>query len=102
MNRIPINDLSKTIKEGDVLIDVRSRDEAMEGMIEGAILIDIYDPNFESAIEQHDKNKNYFLYCRSGNRSGMAAQMMEAMGFKSVCNLEGGMLDWMGETVETW
>ncbi|MFN5932401.1 MAG: rhodanese-like domain-containing protein [Sphingobacteriales bacterium] len=34
------------------------------------------------------------LYCRSGNRSGMAAMMLETMGFTHVKNLVGGMLAW--------
>ncbi len=90
------------MNDDDVIIDVRSEQEALEGMIEGALLMDIYDPNFGNKVAELDKNKNYFLYCRSGNRSGMAAQMMESMGFRNVTNLEGGMLEWKGKTVQTW
>ena len=79
MNRIDINDLDQNINEGDVLIDVRSQEEAMEGMIEGALLMDIYDPEFGSKVSELDRSKNYFLYCRSGGRSGMACQLMESI-----------------------
>lgn len=102
MNRIDINDLDQNINEGDVLIDVRSQEEAMEGMIEGALLMDIYDPEFGSKVSELDRSKNYFLYCRSGGRSGMACQLMESMGFNKVTNLEGGMMAWNGEIVQTW
>lgn len=102
MNRIDINDLDQNINEGNVLIDVRSQEEAMEGMIEGALLMDIYDPEFGSKVSELDRSKNYFLYCRSGGRSGMACQLMESMGFNKVTNLEGGMMAWNGEIVQTW
>ena len=84
------------------MIDVRSQEEAMEGMIEDALLMDIYDPEFGSKVSELDRSKNYFLYCRSGGRSGMACQLMESMGFNKVTNLEGGMMAWNGEIVQTW
>jgi rhodanese-related sulfurtransferase len=34
------------------------------------------------------------VYCRSGNRSGQAAMILETLGFSNVANLSGGMLDW--------
>jgi rhodanese-related sulfurtransferase len=40
------------------------------------------------------KDKEVICYCRSGNRSGQAAMMLESMGFKNVKNLVGGMLAW--------
>lgn len=40
------------------------------------------------------KNDEIIIYCRSGNRSGVAANMLEMLGYKNVKNLVGGMLDW--------
>ena len=40
------------------------------------------------------KNDEIIIYCRSGNRSGIAANMLEHLGYKNVKNLVGGMLDW--------
>jgi rhodanese-related sulfurtransferase len=40
------------------------------------------------------KDKEVILYCRSGNRSGVAAMFLETMGFKDTKNLLGGMLAW--------
>ena len=40
------------------------------------------------------KDEEIVLYCRSGNRSGQAAMMLENMGFENVKNLQGGMMRW--------
>jgi rhodanese-related sulfurtransferase len=44
-------------------------------------------------VEAH-KNEEVVVYCRSGNRSGMAKMLLEASGFSNVRNLLGGMLQW--------
>jgi len=41
------------------------------------------------------KNEEVIVYCRSGNRSGQAAMMLETMGFTNTKNLSGGMLAWL-------
>ena len=53
-----------------VILDVRTDSEVAEGMIEGAIQIDINGSDFDSKIAALDKNKEYIIYCRSGGRSG--------------------------------
>ena len=40
------------------------------------------------------KDQELILYCRSGNRSGQACQILEMMGFTNTKNLQGGMLAW--------
>ena len=40
------------------------------------------------------KNKNYYIYCRSGNRSGQACALLAANGFGKLVNLAGGMMAW--------
>jgi rhodanese-related sulfurtransferase len=42
----------------------------------------------------HLKDEEVFLYCRSGNRSGQAALILETMGFSNCINVIGGMLAW--------
>lgn len=86
--------------DGAVIIDVRTPQEWDEGIIAGAKKLDIMDTqNFVSELEKMDKNTPYFMYCRSGNRSGQACQLMEQMGFNEAYNLVGGILEWKGKLV---
>ena len=81
-----------------VIIDVRTEDEFKEGMILGALNIDIYKgQGFIYLIEELDKSKNYYVYCRSGGRSSQACSIMNQMGFENTYNLLGGMMEWNGE-----
>ncbi|MCF8320426.1 MAG: rhodanese-like domain-containing protein [Flavobacterium sp.] len=83
-----------------VILDVRTEDEFSEGMIPGAINIDIYKgQGFIYSIEELDKSKNYYVYCRSGGRSGQACSIMSQLGFENTYNLLGGMMNWEGEVV---
>lgn len=84
-----------------VVLDVRTDAEVAEGIIKNAINIDIYKgQEFVNAIEELDKSKNYYVYCRSGNRSGQACAIMEQLGFENAYNLQGGMLEWEGDVVD--
>jgi len=84
-----------------VVLDVRTDAEVANGIIPNAVHLDIYKgQEFINAIEDLDKSKNYYVYCRSGNRSGQACQIMEQLGFENAYNLEGGMLEWEGVVVD--
>jgi len=81
-----------------VILDVRTDAEVADGKIPNSIHIDIYrGADFVSEVEKLDKNKNYYVYCRSGNRSGQACKIMEQIGFENTYNLIGGMMQWEGE-----
>ena len=84
-----------------VILDVRTEEEFESGYIKNALNLDIRGGSeFISSIEELDKSKAYFVYCRSGARSGQACQLMEQMGFEQVYNLEGGVLAWEGDLEE--
>ncbi len=74
-----------------LILDVRTQEEFDAGHVLGAQHIDWYRPDFREAIAGFDKAVSYKLYCRSGNRSGQAMNLMRSMGFKDVENL--GSLD---------
>lgn len=80
--------------ENAVILDVRTPAEFNDGHIPNSILMDIYNPTFQNRILELDKSKNYYLYCRSGNRSYHAGVFMISEGFNSVQHLEEGILSW--------
>ncbi len=75
-----------------VLVDVRTPEEFKEAHLEFAKNIDFKAEDFTSAVSKLDKNKTIYLYCRSGNRSGKALEVLKSLGFKSVYNI-GGLED---------
>ena len=75
------------------LIDVREPSEFATGYIFGAQLIPLN--TIESTIENMITNKDtkIFVYCRSGNRSAQAAQILANLGYTNVFDI-GGIIDW--------
>lgn len=78
-----------------VILDVRTEEETEDGIIEGAQVIDIYQgQGFMDEVSKLDKEKNYYVYCRSGGRSAQACALMGQLGFKTTYNLLGGYTAW--------
>ena len=80
-----------------ILMDVRTDAEFIEGHLKGATQLNFYEASFETSLDAMDKDIPVFVYCRSGGRSGKAAKKMKEKGFKSVYNLEGGIIAWQRE-----
>jgi len=81
-----------------VLLDVRTAAEFRRERIPNAINIDITSGGFQTKIATLDKTKTYFVYCRSGGRSGHACSVMSNEGL-TVFNLSGGISNWLGDTI---
>ena len=79
------------------LLDVRTPEEWSNGIIEGAILVNLFDQNFVSNIEPLDPSKAVFVYCKAGGRSKKVMDKMVALGFKEIYNLKGGYTAYMHE-----
>lgn len=81
--------------QGFELIDVRRDDEfnAELGHIEGAELATL-GPELMRYLNSADKSKTILFICRSGARSANATLMATDMGFASVFNMQGGMMEW--------
>lgn len=75
-----------------VWIDVRQPEEWAEGVIPGSRKIMLAD--LPESLPELDRSQRYIVICRSGNRSGRAAEQMYAQGFDKLINFQGGMLDW--------
>ncbi|MFC2176449.1 rhodanese-like domain-containing protein [Bacteroidota bacterium] len=82
--------------EGSQILDVRTPEEWSQGIIEGAVMMNFYDNDFDDQLAKLDKEKPVAVYCKSGGRSGNAMSKMNTMGFKEVYNLNGGMGAWKG------
>lgn len=84
-----------------VVIDVRTDDEYQSGHLAMAnYQLNVMDGEFESKLDSLSKDKTYYLYCRTGNRSGQAARLMKKNGFENVYNI-GGFGDLADEGFET-
>jgi rhodanese-related sulfurtransferase len=77
---------------GVTVIDVRTPEEYAEGHLEGARLIDFSAPTFADDVATLDPDGEYLVYCRSGNRSGQAVEVMAQLGFDQVWDMDGGVI----------
>jgi rhodanese-related sulfurtransferase len=83
-----------------VIIDVRTPLEWKDGIIENAQLLNVLQlESFMEKVTLLEKEKNYYVYCRSGVRSRKACKILESAGMEITYNLRGGILDWAGEKV---
>ena len=96
MQTMTTTEVQQAIESGAALklIDVREVEEVEAGHIPGIINIPL--SVLETRMPELDKSEKYIIVCRSGNRSGMATQLLESHGF-DVTNMVGGMLEWQGE-----
>ncbi|NIT60685.1 MAG: hypothetical protein GWN00_32125, partial [Aliifodinibius sp.] len=73
-----------------VIIDVRTQKEYNEGHLADVnYQLNLLNGDFEASLDSLDKEKTYYLYCRTGNRSGQATELMKKNGFKNVYNIGG-------------
>ena len=77
-----------TVIDQRTVIDVRSAGEAASGIVAGATVLDFNSGEFEVKIGAYDRSAAYFVYCRSGSRSGQAVEIMKSLGFTDV--IDGG------------
>jgi len=80
-------------KPDALLIDVRTEAEFKSGHIEGALLLPIDQLQAKLSELPKDKATPLVVYCRSGNRSATAAQILLQAGYSQVYDL-GGIIDW--------
>ncbi|MCB0531981.1 MAG: rhodanese-like domain-containing protein [Lewinellaceae bacterium] len=92
---ITVQELKQKLDSGETvtLVDVREPWENEEFNLGGQL---IPLGNLMNQLWELDAHKNdeVIVYCRSGNRSGMAKALMQAQGFANVRNLTGGVLAW--------
>ena len=96
MTNITVQELKEKINKGEHinLVDVREPDERAAYNIGGIFLPLGKIQTMQTEEIDTLKNEEVIFYCRSGNRSGQACLILEAMGFTNVKNVVGGMNDW--------
>jgi phage shock protein E len=82
--------IEKIKEPGVVIVDVRTADEFNSGHLQGALNLDVSSPLFDAEIAALDKSVTYAIYCRSGNRSTVAAGKMSDAGFTNLINFNKG------------
>ncbi|AMQ20856.1 rhodanese-like domain-containing protein [Geobacillus sp. JS12] len=95
MKTITPKEVEERLRAGESLhiIDVREPEEVAAGKIPGAVNIPL--GLIEFRMHELDKKEEYILVCRSGGRSGRAAEFLDSRGYR-VINMTGGMLAWEG------
>jgi len=90
------------LESGDVLlVDIREAEErAQHGCIPGAIhtsrgMLEFYaDPTSAYHRPGFDPRSRIILYCASGGRSALAADMLQILGYDRIAHLDGGLKAW--------
>lgn len=99
IKKLSPEEYTKAVKSDSmgVILDVRKPEEFAEGHLNGAMSLDFLNSSvFDDGLKNLDKNKHYYIYCRSGKRSHAAADKMQKKGF-IVFDMEGGILNWTGK-----
>jgi rhodanese-related sulfurtransferase len=75
-----------------VILDVRTKSEYDEAHIEGAINIPVQE--LEERIDELSKIDNILIYCRTGNRSSQAVNILKSNGFTKFYHMNKGITGW--------
>ncbi|MFK7980920.1 MAG: rhodanese-like domain-containing protein [Saprospiraceae bacterium] len=76
------------------LLDVRTQGEYDGEHLANAYMRDFYADDFREQLDALSKDRVYLIYCRSGNRSGQAFNIMKELEFTEVYNMLGGITSW--------
>ena len=83
--------IESLVKNKEFLLDVREEYEYQEGHIKGAVNLPLRE--ILSQKDSLPKDKDIYVYCRSGHRSADAVNFLKSLGFEKVHNIEGGFID---------
>ena len=83
-----------------IILDVRTPEEYAAGHLTNAININVLDKSFKKEIQNLDKAKTIFVYCKVGGRSADAAIQLTKNKFNNVVDLKGGIMAWQAQQYE--
>ena len=105
IHEIDLDTAEASIREADVLLDVREADEFHAGHIPGAVNIPrgLLEFKLSSTPELSARDLKIVLYCKTSGRAALAAWALHDMGYLQVQSIEGGFDAWSaaGKTVVT-
>nr|WP_321258069.1 rhodanese-like domain-containing protein [uncultured Pseudodesulfovibrio sp.] len=88
---------ARLVQSSDVyILDVRTPAEFRDGHIANAVNMDFYENGFERKLKALDRDAQYLVYCRTGNRSSSTLKLMHRLDFTKVWHLKKGIVDWKG------
>ncbi len=85
--------------DGNVLLDVRTKDEVREVGVPGALNIPL--DRLEAQASRLAGYSSIYVMCRSGGRSARAANLLHGLGLKQVMNVSGGIIAWQNAGLPT-
>ena len=88
---VEASDIEKLVKNKEFLLDVREEYEYQDGHIKGAVNLPLRE--ILGKKDSLPKDKDIYVYCRSGHRSADAVNFLKSLGFEKVHNVEGGFID---------
>ncbi len=95
LKNIDVKEAARIIREqAPFILDVRTSGEYQSGHIVGSILIPLQDLESRFGELPQDQGRAIVVYCRSGNRSSTAGDMLSRRGFGNVYNVLGGIYSW--------
>jgi rhodanese-related sulfurtransferase len=77
-----------------LILDVRTGREFADGHLEGAVLIPVQELQRRMGELAGSEQRPVLVYCRTGNRSTVAAKLLVDAGFTRVANMRRGVVDW--------
>lgn len=97
IQEVSVAQAEQAILDADVLLDVREADEFAAGHLPGAVLVPrgLLEFKLSADPELCARDLNILLYCKTGGRAALAACALQAMGYRQVQSLAGGLDAWL-------
>lgn len=92
LTTVNVRDLHAAVADGALVLDVREPYEFEEGHVAGSVLVPLATVGARAG--EFDRHAPVYVFCRSGNRSFVAAQTLVDAGHTDVRNVDGGMIAW--------
>lgn len=85
----PCDVVMKKVRQGALLVDVRTKEEFMAGTLPGSINVPFDRIESQLQLFPTDRQKEIVLFCKSGRRSELGKQTLARLGYVNVINAGG-------------